>query len=103
MSRLYPFLLFIYGLPCGQSRSYDKPLTTASIATLIDRIKKQRGFEDKQLSPHVFRHTFSKQYMERGSDVLSLSWELGHSDIQYRLSGRLLWSGSGVWLVTFSS
>ncbi|HEU5376776.1 MAG TPA: tyrosine-type recombinase/integrase [Ktedonobacteraceae bacterium] len=61
---------------------YGRPLKTAGIATLVDRIKRQCGFEDKQLSPHMFRHTFSKQYMERGGDVLSLSRELGHSDIQ---------------------
>jgi len=61
---------------------YGRPLKTAGIATLVDRIKKRCGLEDKQLSPHVFRHTFSKQYMERGGDVLSLSRELGHSDIQ---------------------
>ncbi len=59
-----------------------EPLGTFGVYEIIERIKKRCGFEDREIHPHVFRHTFSKQYMERGGDLLSLSRELGHSDIQ---------------------
>ncbi|HEU5375014.1 MAG TPA: tyrosine-type recombinase/integrase [Ktedonobacteraceae bacterium] len=61
---------------------WGDPLGTSGVYEIVDRIKKRCGFEDKEIHPHVFRHTFSKQYMERGGDILSLSRELGHSDIQ---------------------
>jgi integrase/recombinase XerD len=57
-------------------------LKESAIHAIVERIKLQCGLENKQVSPHTFRHTFSKQYMERGGDLLSLSRELGHSDIQ---------------------
>jgi len=59
-----------------------EPLRGEGVYEVVDRIKKRCGFEGKDISPHVFRHTFSKQYMERGGDLLNLSRELGHSDIQ---------------------
>lgn len=58
------------------------PLSAAGISEIVERIKERCGFEGRQISPHVFRHTFSKQYMKRGGDLLNLSRELGHSDIQ---------------------
>lgn len=58
------------------------PLAADSIYRAVKRRQKDCGFGDKEIHPHVFRHTFSKQYMARGGDVLSLSRELGHSDIK---------------------
>jgi integrase/recombinase XerD len=61
---------------------WGKPLGRSGVSAVVEQVKEKCGFEDKQVTPHVFRHTFSKQYMQRGGDVLSLSRELGHSDIQ---------------------
>jgi integrase/recombinase XerD len=61
---------------------WGDPLERSGVYEAVNRIKKQCSFGDKEIHPHVFRHTFSKQYMERGGDILSLSRELGHSDIQ---------------------
>lgn len=61
---------------------WGKPLSRYGVTQLIKRIKQHCGFEGRKITPHVFRHTFSKQYMARGGDLLSLSRELGHSDIQ---------------------
>lgn len=61
---------------------YGEPLRTSGIHSLIKRIQDKAGLEDIHVHAHLFRHTFSKFYMENGGDLFSLSRELGHSDIQ---------------------
>jgi len=36
---------------------------------------------NKQLSPHVFRHTFAKRNILAGMDAFSLAALLGHQDL----------------------
>lgn len=54
----------------------------STIKSLVYYVKQQTGLTDIQVSPHVFRHTFSKMYLENGGDVFKLSRELGHSSVQ---------------------
>jgi integrase/recombinase XerD len=58
-----------------------EPLSLSGVHAIIKRVQKRAGLEDIKLSAHVFRHTFSKMYLERGGDLFDLSRELGHSDI----------------------
>lgn len=61
---------------------YGEALTRSGIHQVIRRIQRKAGLEDIRVHAHLFRHTFSKFYMENGGDVFNLSRELGHSDIQ---------------------
>lgn len=58
------------------------PLGKSGIEDVINRARERCGLYDMQVSAHIFRHTFSKQYIEHGGDILHLSRELGHSDIK---------------------
>lgn len=48
----------------------------------VDRVKRALGVDAVRVSPHTFRHTFAKMYLDNGGDLFKLSRELGHSDIQ---------------------
>lgn len=58
------------------------PLGKSGIEDIIKRAKERCGLDVTQFSAHIFRHTFSKQYIDHGGDVLRLSRELGHSDVK---------------------
>ena len=54
------------------------------VQELLERVKKITGLDADsgvRFSAHTFRHTFSKMYMQQGGEVLSLSRELGHSNV----------------------
>ncbi len=57
-------------------------LEHSGIHEIVKRAQSRAGLQDIKISPHVFRHTFAKMYMERGGDLFKLSREMGHSDIQ---------------------
>lgn len=57
-------------------------LSKAGVEDVIKRAKARCGLDVSQFSAHIFRHTFSKQYIDHGGDVLRLSRELGHSDVK---------------------
>jgi integrase/recombinase XerD len=59
-----------------------EPLKPSGVSTLIDRIEKQCGLEGVRVSPHTFRHTFAKFYLQRGGEVFKLSREMGHGTVQ---------------------
>jgi site-specific recombinase XerD len=61
---------------------YGKALASNGIHQVIKRIQTKAGLGDISVHAHLFRHTFSKFYMENGGDLFSLSRELGHNDIQ---------------------
>jgi integrase/recombinase XerD len=67
-------------LGCG--RGNGKPLTYDGVRGVIDRIQEVTGLTDIKFSPHVFRHTFAKMYLESGGEVFKLSREMGHSHVQ---------------------
>ena len=57
------------------------PLHKTGLQEILERVQRASELGDVQISPHVFRHTFAKMYLERGGDLFSLSREMGHSDI----------------------
>lgn len=60
---------------------YGKPLTNSGIAQAIADIGKRAGVSGVRVSPHTFRHTFARMYLDNGGDVYKLSRSLGHSEI----------------------
>jgi len=61
--------------------SKRKPMTTACIASLMTRIKKEAGIP--RIHAHLFRHTFATNFLVYGiGDVYELSRLLGHSDLK---------------------
>jgi integrase/recombinase XerD len=60
---------------------YGKPLTDSGIAQAIADIGKRAGLSGVRVSPHTFRHTFARMYLDNGGDVYKLSRSLGHSEI----------------------
>ena len=59
-----------------------RPLSMYGVQALMRRIKSECGFDGMKVSPHVFRHTFAKLYLQRGGEVFKLSREMGHSEVQ---------------------
>jgi site-specific recombinase XerD len=61
---------------------YGKLLTDSGIAQAIADIGKRAGVSsDVRVSPHTFRHTFARMYLDNGGDLFKLSRSLGHSEI----------------------
>jgi site-specific recombinase XerD len=58
----------------------DEPLKRRSVQTRFEKYKEELNFT-KQLSPHIFRHTYAKRAIMSGMDAFSLASLLGHSDI----------------------
>jgi integrase/recombinase XerD len=87
MSKLLWKYIYKYRKPCDPDeqalfiRRDGKPLSSAGVHSVMKRVQKTAGLEDIKFSAHVFRHTFSKMYLERGGDLFDLSRELGHSNI----------------------
>jgi len=52
------------------------------IKDVIRSIKKKSGIEGVRVSPHTFRHTFAKMYLQKGGELFKLSREMGHSSIK---------------------
>jgi integrase/recombinase XerD len=59
-----------------------KPLTFIGVQNLIKRIQHRSGLDGIKFTPHVFRHTFAKMYLDQGGDLFKLSRELGHSGVE---------------------
>jgi integrase/recombinase XerD len=59
-----------------------KPLRNYTAYVVIKQAGLLTGIEGIRVSPHTFRHTFAKVYLEQGGDLFKLSRELGHNDIQ---------------------
>lgn len=68
------------------SQNGDK-LKTRNVQRLITRIQKRSGLEDKQVSPHVLRHTSATLAVQNGLDTFSLKrqfgWEQVHTALRY--------------------
>src|SRR6266487_1680877 len=70
-------------LSCGK-RTRGQAFRAGGVSSLLRRIKRVTGLDvdaNVRLSAHTFRHTFARMYMEQGGEILSLSRELGHSDV----------------------
>jgi len=67
---------------CAGDRGFGKPLQYDGMRGIVDRIQEACGLAGMKFSPHVFRHTFAKMYLDHGGEVFKLSREMGHSDVQ---------------------
>lgn len=59
--------------------------TRITVRHLQDRIKDfgdQAGIKHVRVSPHTFRHTFAKMYIQNGGDVFTLQKILGHTTLE---------------------
>ncbi len=55
-------------------------LTTAAVRSMVRRYSKESNI-DKNVTPHVFRHTFATLLLEEGVDIKYIQDFLGHSSI----------------------
>jgi integrase/recombinase XerD len=60
--------------------SYGNKLEYQCFIKRLDIIKRKLGL--KRLSPHMFRHTFIKNFIMNGGDIFTLQRIVGHKDIQ---------------------
>ncbi len=58
---------------------YGEQMTRSGLATAIQRYNQHRGVE--KTSIHLFRHTFAKNWITSGGDIISLSKVLTHSEL----------------------
>lgn len=64
-------------------RSGGKPLTKAALRGVCERVMKIT--EITELTPHMFRHTFATQLIERGVDYKSVASMLGHKSVAFTM------------------
>lgn len=57
----------------------DESLSSRRIQELLRDYGKQANITNVRVSPHTFRHTFAKMYIQNGGDPFSLQTILGHS------------------------
>jgi site-specific recombinase XerD len=60
---------------------FGESLTLYGVEQMLDKVAKRANLTDMQVSPHVFRHTFARMFLENGGDVYKLSLLLGHSSV----------------------
>lgn len=57
----------------------DKQLSRHAVRKRIAKYGELAGIQNIRCSPHTFRHTFSKMYIQNGGDIFTLQKILGHS------------------------
>jgi integrase/recombinase XerD len=58
-----------------------RPLAKQTVEVLVKNYAKQAGVQ-KQVTPHVFRHTFATELLRNGADITSVQKMLGHADLR---------------------
>ncbi len=56
-------------------------LTKSGLWRIIDRLGEWSGVEGVRCSPHTFRHTFARMFIQNGGDIYKLSKLLRHSSV----------------------
>ncbi len=59
-----------------------RPLQPSGVEKIVQRAKEAAGITDVPVTPHKFRHTFARSWLEHGGEVYSLSRLLGHSSVK---------------------
>jgi integrase/recombinase XerC len=54
-----------------------EPLRPQGVELIVERYAKQAGLEG--VTPHVLRHTFAKQLLDTGTDLVAVARLLGHA------------------------
>lgn len=57
-------------------------LSRSTAYRIIRRALASAGISGKKVGPHVLRHTFGRQYIMAGGDLVSLQRIMGHADIK---------------------
>ncbi|MBA7619150.1 Tyrosine recombinase XerC [subsurface metagenome] len=52
-----------------------------NIQAMVKKYSKRAGINNKQVSPHVLRHTFATNFIKQGGNVMHLKEILGHASI----------------------
>lgn len=66
--------------PVFASRDGTESLTVAGLQQLMRRLSRRAGIDAQiPVHPHVFRHTFSANFLRCGGDIYTLQRILGHS------------------------
>lgn len=58
---------------------YGMPMNPNSAWHELKKIGQRAGIEGTRMSPHTFRHTFARAWLENGGEVFKLSRVLGHA------------------------
>lgn len=58
----------------------DKPITAKMVWAAVDYAAKRAGIQ-KQVSPHILRHSYATHQLEAGVDLKTLQVLLGHQDL----------------------
>ena len=62
------------------SRTRGKALSRISLFVYIQKHARNAGIE-KEISPHVFRHSFATHLVQGGANLRAIQEMLGHEDI----------------------
>lgn len=60
---------------------FGEPLTVCGVEQMLQEVAKRTHITGVRVSPHTFRHTFARMFLENGGDVYKLSLLLGHSSV----------------------
>jgi integrase/recombinase XerD len=59
-----------------------RPIHQSGVQKMIHRVAEAAGVTDIAVTPHRFRHTFARTWLERGGELYSLSRLMGHSSVR---------------------
>lgn len=62
--------------------AYGEDFTADAFRRRLNRLKQKLNIP--KLHPHMFRHTFARNYVLNGGDIFTLQRILDHADIQTR-------------------
>ncbi len=58
------------------------PMLRNGVNQALERIGLRAGLAGVRMSPHTFRHTFARGWLQNGGEIFKLSRVLGHSEMQ---------------------
>lgn len=59
-----------------------EPFTESGIYQVIRDLLNRAGIEKRHMGPHLLRHTFGRQSIAAGADLVTVQHQLGHTDIR---------------------